>query len=405
MAQPGLANIMRFYTDAISVGVSSYESGRSRLVLPVVPFPLLRELCTAASRIFADEPTVLEAAGDFVVVGDLHGHILDLFRILQTFGFPPTARYLFLGDFVDRGEFSTETAILILVLKVLYPKSVLLVRGNHEFREMWDSHRFVDELESLYPKKNAADEFAKAFAFMPLAAVVNGANLCVHGGIGPSFSEVSQIAQITRPIESFEDPILLDLLWSDPSRAVSTFAPSPRGIGHIYGEAALAAFLAASGLTTLVRGHETITTGQATALGGRVVTVFSASSYCNSMANSAGVLLLRKSGGAVSRILPPLRYLMRTSAAFLSSEMDGRLLIDARKVAVARTPESSVLPTLERVERSPPREVPVMSTTLPKMTAKKDVRSLPSASPRGMQGGWKMMGFEGNPARRRLREL
>jgi protein phosphatase len=136
-------SIFKFYSETISVQTAAYEAGRHTFVLPVVPFPVLRDILERSRAIFEDEPMLLSINCDVLVVGDLHGHILDLFRIFHEFGFPPNTRYLFLGDLVDRGEFSTETTVLILTLKVLWPSAVWLIRGNHEFCDMWLSGGFI----------------------------------------------------------------------------------------------------------------------------------------------------------------------------------------------------------------------------------------------------------------------
>ena len=56
----------------------------------------------------------------------------------------PTNKLLFLGDYVDRGPYGPEVILYLLTLKVRYPDKVVLMRGNHESREMTSAFNFYD---------------------------------------------------------------------------------------------------------------------------------------------------------------------------------------------------------------------------------------------------------------------
>ena len=130
-------------------------------------------------------------------------------------GEPGTINYLFLGDYVDRGILGIEVVLFLFALKLNEPKSVVLLRGNHESRNMTESFTFREEVLDRYDVE-VYEQFMEVFDALPIAALVAKKYLAMHGGISPDLVKLDQINQINRFQEIPLDGIFCDLLWADP---------------------------------------------------------------------------------------------------------------------------------------------------------------------------------------------
>ena len=99
---------------------------------------LVSEIYSRAGAILAKEPNLCRLDGKVTIVGDTHGQFYDLVAMLRKLDKVGVKnnKILFMGDYVDRGPYGPEVSIYIMTLKIRYPNDIVLLRGNHESREM-----------------------------------------------------------------------------------------------------------------------------------------------------------------------------------------------------------------------------------------------------------------------------
>ncbi|CAO1615293.1 unnamed protein product [Sympodiomycopsis kandeliae] len=275
-----------------------------------IPKPALKNaeitaVCQAAREVFLSQPTLIELSPPVKIVGDTHGQYQDLLRLFEMCGFPPSANYLFLGDYVDRGKQSLETILLLLCYKIKYPENFFLLRGNHECANVTRVYGFYDECKRRVNIK-IWKTFIDVFNTLPIAAVVASKIFCVHGGLSPSLSNMDDIRRIERPTDVPDYGLLNDLLWSDPSDTALDWEDNERGVSYCFGKAVIQQFLAQYDFDLICRAHMVVEDGYEFWNERTLVTIFSAPNYCGEFDNFGAVMSVSEDLLCAFELLKPL---------------------------------------------------------------------------------------------------
>ena len=184
-----------------------------------------KKLVKKATRHFQAQPTMIEVAGPITVVGDIHGQFFDLRNIFEAGGALGDRKYLFLGDYVDRGYFSTETVLFLLAAVLRYPDKVFMLRGNHESASQAAkasgsgseitrklSQKMLDSLINMYQSMSPC-------ALLESTPGSSHKFFCCHGGIAKAFPKVSKLATFDRTPEDerIAKGKLKEIMWNDPA--------------------------------------------------------------------------------------------------------------------------------------------------------------------------------------------
>ncbi|ODM22157.1 Serine phosphatase T [Aspergillus cristatus] len=244
------------------------------------------------------EPTMVEIGVEegnkLTVCGDTHGQFFDLLEIFRRNGYPSEKHaYLFNGDFVDRGSWSTEIALLLYAYKMLRPNGIFLNRGNHETDDMNKVYGFEGECKAKYNER-VFKVFSESFSALPLATLIGNKYLVLHGGLfSDDNTSLDDIRKLNRhnQRQPGQQGLMMEMLWTDPQTAPGR-GPSKRGVGLQFGPDITKRFCEKNGLEAIIRSHEVRMEGYEVEHDGRCITVFSAPKYCDTTENKGAYINL-----------------------------------------------------------------------------------------------------------------
>ena len=146
----------------------------------------------------------IKKAKKVIFVGDTHGDLEASQKIIKDY-LKPENKFVFLGDYVDRGPHSKENLDFLLKTKIKYPNQIYLLQGNHE------GHRILKFYPAEFWESLGGEEYEKYCSIVenfPLAVVIKDI-IALHGVL-PDVKSLTEINKIKLGSEEWRQ-----ITWGD----------------------------------------------------------------------------------------------------------------------------------------------------------------------------------------------
>jgi hypothetical protein len=226
------------------------------------------------------EIDVSQEDAEIFFMGDIHGGAQSLLRVLwqlvisgyldDEFEIVSKKKFymVFLGDYVDRGNYGAETLYILCKLKLANWDNVFLLRGNHEDDDISSVHGFKAELTRKFGKNDGPWNLMNCwYGFLPMALFLNGIHIS-HGGIGYGDNtgstatpyDAKRFLNITNNKIKYEKISVVNskeqgFNWTDYVMG-NMIIPSPRKVGYAVGYQYLQNYMTENNLFFSIRGHQ-----------------------------------------------------------------------------------------------------------------------------------------------------
>lgn len=128
----------------------------------------------------------------------------------------------------------------------------------------------------------------------------------MHSGIGENVKSLEDIISIKKPYSVYDNPVVLDLLWSTPEELKYEYPANNLTTNlrkRYYNENLVGEFMKNNKVDYIIRSHDVLEHGFEKLYDGKVVSIYSALNYCGKYNNSAGIISINKTSKIQPKIL------------------------------------------------------------------------------------------------------